>query len=179
MLETVEQSAAAFMAERHRLMAFVAGLVRDPHVAEDVFQEVWIKLTSELSRGTVIRDLGKWSRQTAKHIILRYWRDRASSKVVVSSELLDFMENLELACAEQTPGDDWIARQQALIDCVRTLPAFSRKLLRLRYEEGVPIKEAATRHALSFDAVTKALYRLRRGLAACVERRLRTGEATT
>ena len=167
------------MAERHRLMAFIAGLVRDPHAAEDVFQEVWIKLTGELSRGTIIRDLGKWSRQTAKHIILRYWRDRSHSKVVVSSELLEFMETLELAWEEEAPGEDWIARQQALNDCVRALPEFSRTLLRLRYEEGVPVREAAARLALTFDAVTKALYRLRRGLAACVERRLRTGEAIT
>jgi RNA polymerase sigma-70 factor (ECF subfamily) len=176
----LEHAAAEFMAGRHRLLAFVLGLVRDPHLAEDVFQEVWLKLAGELQRGTVIHDPGKWSRQTAKHIILRHWRDRRNAKVEANSDLLEFIEHLERAFEEEpAPSDDWLARRRALADCVRTLPERSRRLLHLRYDEGATVEAIAGRLGQSFDAVTKALYRLRRTLADCVERRLRREEAMT
>jgi DNA-directed RNA polymerase specialized sigma24 family protein len=53
---------------------------------------------------------------------------------------------------------------------VAALPEKSRRMLSLRYEARRPVEEVAHALGQSFDAVTKALYRLRQALADCVER---------
>jgi hypothetical protein len=39
----IQQAAAEFIRDRHLLGAFVNGLLRDVHAAEDVLQEVWVR----------------------------------------------------------------------------------------------------------------------------------------
>ena len=45
--EIIQRAAAEFIHDRHRLGAFVGGLLRDAHTAEDVIQEVWVRLAAE------------------------------------------------------------------------------------------------------------------------------------
>lgn len=45
----IQQAAAEFIRDRHLLGAFVTGLLRDVHVAEDVLQEVWAWLSGKIS----------------------------------------------------------------------------------------------------------------------------------
>jgi DNA-directed RNA polymerase specialized sigma24 family protein len=42
----IQQAAAEFIRDRHLLGAFVTGLRRDVHAAEDVLQEVWVLLSA-------------------------------------------------------------------------------------------------------------------------------------
>src|SRR6185503_7096844 len=66
MSETLKQITTEFLASRHQLMSFIYGLVRDPQVAEDIFQEAWLKLAGALEKGVVIEHQGKWCRKAAK-----------------------------------------------------------------------------------------------------------------
>jgi hypothetical protein len=50
------------MGQRHSLTALIEGLVRDPAAAEDIFQEVWIRLVDAAEKGTEIQDLPRWCR---------------------------------------------------------------------------------------------------------------------
>src|SRR5205814_10614397 len=81
-----------FLAGRHLLMSFIYGLVRDPSVAEDLFQEVWVRLAESAERGVEIEDLAKWSRGVAKNLIRHYWRDKRGSKVILESRILDMAD---------------------------------------------------------------------------------------
>jgi DNA-directed RNA polymerase specialized sigma24 family protein len=60
--EALQQAAAAFIRDRQRLGAFVGGLLRDAHAAEDVIQEVWLRLAAEVENGTVFAVFQLWSR---------------------------------------------------------------------------------------------------------------------
>ena len=53
MPQTLRILSSEFLAGRHELMAFVYGLVRDPQAAEDIFQEVWIRLAEAAEQETV------------------------------------------------------------------------------------------------------------------------------
>jgi RNA polymerase sigma-70 factor (ECF subfamily) len=94
--------------------------------------------------------------------------------VVADSAVLEvFLARVDEAFAETDEfGDLWERRQQALDDCVAALPEKSRRLLSLRYEGRKSVGNVAGRVGQSFDAVTKALYRLRQALSDCVERKL-------
>ena len=166
--------ATEFLANRHVLMSFISGLVRDVHEAEDIFQEVWIRLANTSEKGLVIENQLKWCRGVAKNLILHYWRDHRTAKVIADSELLAFLNYAELAYEEKeiTP-ENWNDRQQALHDCVHGLPEKSRQLLRLKYDEQCSIAEICARLGRSSAAIVKALLRLRAALAVCVEKKLR------
>jgi RNA polymerase sigma-70 factor (ECF subfamily) len=166
--------ATEFLANRHVLLSFISGLVRDVHEAEDIFQEVWIRLANASENGVVIESQIKWCRGVAKNLILHYWRDHRTAKVIADSELLAFLNYVELAYDEKeiTP-DQWNDRQQALHDCVTDLPEKSRHLLKLKYDEQCSIAEICRRMGKSSAAIVKALLRLRAALAICVEKKLR------
>jgi RNA polymerase sigma-70 factor len=173
--EIIQRAAAEFIHDRHRLGAFVGGLLRDAHAAEDVIQEVWVRLAAELGKGTAIQNQPAWCRGVARNLILKHWRTQQTAKVVADSEVMEaFLAQVETAFSEADENADheWQRRQQALDDCVAALPEKSRRMLSLRYEARKSVEEVARTTGQSFDAVTKSLYRLRQALTDCVERKL-------
>jgi len=173
--EIIQRAAAEFIHDRHRLGAFVGGLLRDAHAAEDVIQEVWVRLAAEIEKGIAIENQPAWCRAVARNLILKHWRTQRTTKVVADSEVMEaFLAQVETAFSEvdQDADDEWQQRQQALDDCVATLPEKSRRMLSLRYEGRQSVEEVARATGQTFDAVTKSLYRLRQALADCVERKL-------
>jgi RNA polymerase sigma-70 factor (ECF subfamily) len=74
---------------------------------------------------------------------------------------------------EQTaPAGD---RIDALRDCVEALPEKSKKLLRLRYSDGLSCGEISEQVNAKLDAVYKRLSRLHEALRDCVEQKIETG----
>ncbi len=160
-----------FVAGRHSLYGFIYGLIRNKHDAEDVLQEVWVRLFGAITEGVDIQDQAKWCRGTARNLILHYWRERRTDKVIVDQELLDLVA---LAFTEQEPKlDYWLERKQALKDCLDTLPTRSKLLLRLKYDQGLSALNVAKRLCQSADAVLKALSRIRQMLRQCAEKKLK------
>ena len=101
-----QQITAWFLADRHRLMAFIFGLLREAQTSEDVFQEVWLKLHAELEKGAVIQNPPAWCRTVARNLILMHWRTKQNSKVRVDSTLVEFLDCVEQAFAEDDAADD-------------------------------------------------------------------------
>lgn len=155
-------------------MGFIYGMVRDMHAAEDIFQEVWLRLAAATEQKIEIHDLNKWCRGVAKNLILHHWRDQRSSNVAADSQMLDLADQ---ALSEQDSFHErWSQRRQALVDCVQVLPAHSKELLRLKYWQGSSIAAMAGQLERSTAAVMMALSRVRQAISKCVEKRLRIAE---
>jgi len=172
--EAIQRAAAEFIHDRHRLGAFVNGLLRDAHASEDVLQDVWVRLAAEVEKGTQLDNQAAWCRGVARNLIRRHWEQKQSAKVVADSAVLEtFLDRVELAFAEvDEDRTAWAERQQALDQCVAALPERSRQMLTLRYESRVSMDDVAKAMGQTFEAVTKTLYRVRRALLECVERKL-------
>lgn len=173
--EAIQRAAAEFIRDRHRLGAFVTGLLRDAHAAEDVIQEVWVRLAAEVGKGTRLENQPAWCRGVARNLVRKHWERQRTAKVIADSRVLDlFLDRVEQAFAEtdHPAAENWLARQQALEECVAKLPGRSRRLLSLRYEARASMEKVALEMGQSFHAVTKALYRLRQALLDCVEKKL-------
>jgi len=167
MSERIKTLSARFVAERHYLMGFIYGMVRDLAAAEDILQEVWIRLAEAAERGESILEPGRWCRGVAKNLILHYWRDKRTAKVIADSELLDIVEK-----AFEENEEPWLERRQALMKCIDGLPGKSKQLLRLKYDQGLSFADMAQRLRRSKDSLKMALHRVRQALVACVEKRL-------
>ncbi len=172
--EAVQRAAAEFIHDRHRLGAFVSGLLRDPHAAEDLLQEVWVLLAAEAQKGTQLDNQAAWCRGVARNLIRRHWEKQKSAKVVADSTVLEaFLDRVELAFAEtDVDTTAWTERQSALDECVAALPERSRRILELRYQACASMHAVATAMGQTIEAITKALYRVRRALLECVRRKL-------
>ncbi|MEY5026195.1 MAG: hypothetical protein RLZZ244_1723 [Verrucomicrobiota bacterium] len=177
---TLQQAAGEFIRDRHRLGAYVNGLLRDAHAAEDVLQEVWVLLSAELEKGHPIQNQAAWCRGVAKNLILRHWEKRQTAKVIADSNALEaFMDRVEACFAWADTQDHFAsARLAALDQCLGSLPERSRRVLSLKYTQRLAVERIAEETGQSLVAVKKALLRLRHALLECVRRRLSQEEWT-
>lgn len=166
-----QELAQRFMAGRHALMGFIYSMVRDFAAAEDIFQEVWLRLQEASKRGEVINDPGRYCFAVAKNLILHYWRQQRTRKIVLDSELLELVEQ---ALEEKPEG--WLARRHALMECLQELAPPARQLLRMKYEEGLSFAAMAQRLGRSIHGLKMALCRIRQALFECAQRKLLSEE---
>ena len=170
-MTALKELAAQFMGQRHSLTAFIEGLVRDPAAAEDIFQEVWIRLAEAAEKGTAIDDLPKWCRGVARNLILHYWRDKRGERELADSRVIEFVET---AFSEQEVRiEDWRARRTALARCLDQLPDHARDLLKMKYDQGRSVAQIGRLLNRSLNGVMVSLSRLRAALGECVDKRLK------
>lgn len=171
MADRIKGLSAQFMAERHALLGFIYGMVRDLAAAEDILQEVWLRLANAAERDESIENPGRWCRGVAKNLILHHWRERQAAKVVADSELLDLVEQ-----AMNETEDPWTERRQALMECIDLLPQRSKQLLHLKYDRGLTFAAMADLLRRTKESLKMALCRMREALLECAERKLRRAE---
>ena len=169
-MTALKELAAQFMGQRHSLTAFIEGLVGDPAAAEDIFQEVWIRLAEAAEKGTEIEDLPRWCRGVARNLILHYWRDRRGDREIADSRIVEFVET---AFAEQAGAvEHWLDRRKALAGCIDRLPDHARELLRMKYDQGRSMAEIGRLLRRSLNGVMVSLSRLRHALSDCVDKQI-------
>ncbi len=166
----LREATAGFLANRHELMAFLLGLTRDPHVADDILQETWLHLERHFENGGRIDNLAAYCTTVAKHAVLRHWRrqgrERPFDERIVELLAGDF--------AEDPPA--WPERLDALRRCLGQLSAAHRSLLEQRYVSGRTNQAIAEGLRLGLDALNMRLLRLRQVLRRCVDQRLAEAE---
>jgi RNA polymerase sigma-70 factor (ECF subfamily) len=169
MNETLKELTRRFLGQRQQLLAFIHGMVRDVDVAEELLQEVWIRLAEAAEKDIAVQDVPRWCRGVARNLILHHFRSRRSATVVADSRLVELAER----AFEEYGESVWATRQQWLIDCIEALPEHTRMTLRLKYGDGLKTHEIAVVQNRSPEAVMKALSRIRQVLSDCVEGRRR------
>lgn len=156
-----------FLNQRHSLMAFIRGMLRDDVIADDIFQEVWVQLYQACENGTEIQDLAKWMRGVARNLILKHWRKERSSKVVVNSEILEITS--VIFDEQDAQREYWDQRRKALRQCMGKLPVGSRQLLELRYDNKHPVARIAEILNKSAASIMMNLSRIRTSLSQCAK----------
>jgi len=158
---------AALLKHRLRLVASVASIVRNPHDADDVFQQV---VLSALRSDTPFQDVDHllaWSTRAARHRAL----DLARRKQLcpLSNQVLDLLE----AEWGDPVGPGRSDAAEALGRCMERLGPSAREVLRMKYFEGMSVQAIADRVCRTADAVYQLLSRTQRGLRTCIEARMK------
>lgn len=109
-----------------------------------------------------------WAVGVAKFELLAFYRDRGRDKHVFSEHLATIMLD---TTAELFP--DHSPHQEALRECMSQLPAASRDLINLRYEDGATLRQMSQRLNRTEHAVKFSLARIRKSLAKCIRQRIR------
>jgi RNA polymerase sigma-70 factor, ECF subfamily len=158
---------------RAQLWGFLVGLTKNPARAEDLFQNTYLILCEKWEQYRPGTNFLAWARQIARYEFLA--SVDPERRPFVTAE----MEVLETALrAAESQGASPSSRCEALRVCLDQLPqARGRRVLELRYGEGLAGEKVAAQLGLSLNALYTLLSRVRRLLQECIERRLRTEEA--
>lgn len=169
-LERSDHRAFGQLVERHqeRVYGYLMGMVRDRDVANDLFQETFMRVISAMQRkrGSYLQQgrwLG-WVMRIARNAALDHFRSRKKWKDVLdTSEEQDvsYWDRLE----DESPGPDeelsWKEDRQWLEQSIARLPAAQREVLLLRQEAELTFREIAE---LTGVSINTALGRMRYAL---------------
>ena len=161
-----DRSAMSQLIERHsrRVRDYINMMVKDRDVADDIFQETFIKAVRVIDEGRYT-DNGRflsWILRIAHNQVIDHFRAQRQDKSVSESEAgYDMLGTLKLA--ERTVEDAMVSEQierdvRGLVDL---LPAEQREVVMMRYFSGLSFKEIAEQTNVSINT---ALGRMRYAL---------------
>lgn len=155
------------MQARTRLSAAVWLVVRDTHAAEDIFQNVTLKAMTGGTEFPGEAALLSWAFITGRREGLDWLRRHQREIPGLAPDILDLLDR-----DWQAPAGSPAPRLDALADCLEAAPESARRMLRLRYHDGLACEEVAREMGLGLDAVYQRLSRLHQRLRQCVEGKL-------
>ncbi len=166
MYQQGNREAVSQLLERHtrRVRDYVRLLVKDNDVADDLTQEVLIKVVKVLDEGRYT-DKGRflpWVLRIAHNRVLDYFRTQKHNKTVSESSAgFDVLGSKNLA--EPSIEDRIISEQRAdeIRALVEELPEEQRQVVKMRYYEGMSFKEIAEHTGVGINT---ALGRMRYAL---------------
>lgn len=148
---------------RHQsyIYSYIMHLVKDADLADDIFQETFVKAIMNIKQGRYTGD-GKfpaWLTRIAHNLIIDYFRQEKNVAVLsTDSEELNVLNRKDLS---EGTIEDMIIDDQIVADVrrlVETLPPDQRKVVEMRYYQNMSFKEIAERSGVSINT---ALGRMR------------------
>lgn len=130
-----------------KLFSYIMFVVHDENLANDIFQETFVKAIVKLQRGqyAVNGKFGAWLMRIAHNVIIDGYRERRMCRVVDQRDNNDLSglkgDSVEVSCAEQD-----IVRGQVLEDVKRLvafLPTTQREIVYMRFYQQMSFKEIA------------------------------------
>lgn len=149
--------------KRHqsRVFSFIYSIVRDGDIADDIFQETFVKAIVTIKQGRYNESgrFGAWLSRIAHNLIIDYYRQNKSENTVSA----DSGEGLLLNKKELSEGtvEDVLVTDQIHTDVrrlVEALPAAQKEVLEMRYYRDMSFKEIADATGVSINT---ALGRMR------------------
>ena len=148
---------------RNRLLYFIVSKVNDISLAEDIFQDTYIKVINTLKRG-MYNEQGKfisWVTRIAHNLIIDYYRKIKKNKFVRSNEsynIFDFVSDTEQS-KEDLMINERISSELKLL--INYLPENQKNVLKMRFYSNMSFAEIAENQNLSINT---ALGRMRYAL---------------
>ena len=145
-----------------RLFSYIIFVVKDRDVAEDIFQETFVKVITRLQQGRYVPSgkFAAWLMKISHNVIMDWYREQRSEKVVDASDngdLSRFAGDEEL---DTFIEQDFVNNQiySDVRHMMEMLPAVQREVVFMRYYQQLSFKEIAECTGVSINT---ALGRMR------------------
>lgn len=172
--ERYEQFLSRFAQHHERLFRYIFSLVPNHQDAEDVFQKTSIVLWRKFDQFSPDGDFYAWAAQVAYFEVRNYRRTSARDRLFFSEGLM-----ATLADERETSSGSFSKRIEALRDCLKNLNPTQRDLVKQAYTDGTSIGSLAEETGRAVQTVYNHLYRIRRILFDCVQKKLTSKEASS
>lgn len=138
---------------RHRggLFRFVLRAVKDRGVAEELYQEVWVRVIEARERYAPKARFTTWLYTIAHNLLVDHWRKKGLSLVSLDDE--------DLAIESANPARQAEAREALarLVHALEALPAAQREAFLLHEEGGLSVAEIAAATGAGEEAAKSRL----------------------
>ena len=138
-----------------KLFTYIMFVVRDRELANDIFQETFVKVITRLQEGKYSPS-GKflyWLTRIAHNVIMDWYRLHSSSKVMELTEDND-LSNLKVASVMDKNREAELINEQILVDVKRLmnqLPTPQREVVYMRFYQDMSFKEIAACTGVSIN----------------------------
>jgi len=161
-----DRSAISELIERHsqRVRSYIGMMVKNDDIADDIFQETFIKAVKVIDEGRYV-DSGKflsWVLRIAHNRVLDHFRREKASKQISESEAgYDMIGTMRFS---EPTAEDMVVQseiEQSIRDLIGLLPEEQQEVVRLRYYSKLSFQEIADETNVSINT---ALGRMRYAL---------------
>ena len=140
---------------QQKLYSYILFVVRDPEVANDVFQETFVKVITRLQEGKYT-DSGKfsfWLSKIAHNVIMDTFRQQKSEHIVEASEDNDLNKLRRQDLMDLNRENEFVNTQimKDVRHLMDTLPAPQREVVYMRYYQDMSFKEIAEATGVSIN----------------------------
>jgi RNA polymerase sigma-70 factor (ECF subfamily) len=153
--------------ERAKILAYIYSILRDAQAAEDVFQDVSVLAIDRCAEIEGERHFLGWVRNAARFKALKAHRDRRGRNLELDDEVLDLLEGAWQRF-DDNPARDMV---EALRGCLDRLTPRARRLVEMKYVDGLDGAVMAERLGQKVRSIYTALSRVHRALSECLGRR--------
>ncbi|HVA72523.1 MAG TPA: sigma-70 family RNA polymerase sigma factor [Candidatus Limnocylindrales bacterium] len=148
---------------QNRLYRYLLRMVRQPAEAEDLFQQTWLRVATQIRRFDPHRNFEAWLFTLARNLAIDHLRRVRPESLDERGENDYSATPASLRASGPAALDVVIARERAqqIAEAMDVLPVMYREVLALRFEEEMKIEEIAEVLNAPLSTVKS---RLRRGL---------------
>jgi RNA polymerase sigma-70 factor (ECF subfamily) len=152
---------------QHRLYRFLSRLVQDPALADDLFQQTWLRVMQKIGSYDSRARFDTWLFSVAHNLAIDHLR-RERGRSLDEPDVVD-----RLRSSGPDPLEEFLESERAAIlsAAIQELPAIHREVLSLRFEEGMKLEQIAEVAAVPLSTVKSRLHRALEGLRDAVQRR--------
>ena len=118
------------------------------------------------------RNFNAWGITICKFQVKAYFRDLKRDHLLMDDELLDQVSDL----AEEKQSSYHRAEPE-LINCISSLPDKSRSMIEMVYFKKIKLQEIAEQMNKKLSAIKVTLFRVRKSLRECVEKKMEVEKA--
>lgn len=139
-------------------------LVKDQYLAEDIFQDTFIKVINTL-RGGRYNEEGKflpWVMRIAHNLVIDYFRKEKRTPIITSADGTDVLNLIQIY---EESAEERMLREQSYTDLratIQLLPDEQKEVLIMRHYAGLSFKDIAE---LTDVSINTALGRMRYALS--------------
>lgn len=137
-----------------KLFTYIMFVVRDPDVANDIFQETFVKVITKLQQRKYTNSgkFSAWLVRIAHNVIMDWYREQRSERIVEPTEGNDLSnlnsELLDMNVENQFVNDQVLRDVRKLMDM---LPPTQREVCYMRFYQEMSFKEIAEATGVSIN----------------------------
>ena len=140
---------------QQKLFSYILFVVHDPEIANDVFQETFVKVISRLQEGKYTNS-GKfsfWLTRIAHNVIMDTYRQQKSEHIIEPTEDNDLNKLRSNDLMDINRENEYVNSQvmEDVRHMMNTLPAPQREVVYMRYYQDLSFKEIAELTGVSIN----------------------------
>jgi len=145
---------------QHRLLRYLVHLSGNRELAEDLFQETWIRVLERGHQYDGRHQFSTWLYSVARNLTLDYLRKKSPISL---DRLMEDDERTPVEPADHRPAAWELVRQREQAERINaalvSIPVEYRETVVLRFQEGMSLDEIATVTGAKLGTVKSRLYR--------------------